>query len=52
MLLAHESGATWDEYLMVVVPLALFAFLLWRAKVRAEREEAERRTHETSDPGE
>ncbi|MGD9796527.1 MAG: hypothetical protein AB7H43_06980 [Acidimicrobiia bacterium] len=41
MLLAHQGG--WDEALFVVVPLALFAWLLSRAKRRAEREAARER---------
>ena len=47
MILAHESGASWDEWLFVLVPLALFALIVWRAKVRAEREQD--REHESSE---
>jgi hypothetical protein len=36
VLLAHQGG--WDEALFVVVPLAVFAFLLWRAARRADDE--------------
>lgn len=36
MLLAHQGG--WDEALLVLVPLAVFALLLRRARKRAERE--------------
>jgi hypothetical protein len=36
VLLAHQGG--WDEDLFVAVPLAIFAFLLFRARRRAERE--------------
>jgi hypothetical protein len=36
VLLAHQGG--WDEALLVAVPLAIFAFLLFRAQRRAERE--------------
>jgi hypothetical protein len=36
VLLAHQGG--WDEALFVVVPLALFAWILSVAKRRAERE--------------
>ena len=38
-LLAHQGG--WDEALFVLVPLVLFAWLLSRARKRAERESAE-----------
>jgi len=44
---AHESGASWDEWLFVLVPLALFALIVWRAKVRAEQEHD--REHEPSE---
>ena len=37
MILAHQGG--WDEALLVVVPLVLFAFLLRVAKRRAEAEQ-------------
>lgn len=36
MVLAHQGG--WDEALFVVVPLAIFAVLLFVAKRRAEAE--------------
>lgn len=39
MLLAHQGG--WDEALLVLVPLAIFAFLLRRAQKRAEQEAAD-----------
>lgn len=39
VMLAHQGG--WDEALFVLVPLALFAFLLRRAQKRAEQESAE-----------
>jgi hypothetical protein len=39
VLLAHQGG--WDETLLVAVPLAIFAFLLFRAQRRAEREAVE-----------
>ena len=48
MILAHESGASWDEWLFVLVPLALFAVIVWRAKVRADHEHD--RERELSDP--
>ena len=34
-MLAHQGG--WDEVLLVLLPIALFAFLLWVANKRAER---------------
>jgi cyanate permease len=37
IVFAHEGGG-WDEALFVLVPLGVFAFLLWRAKKRAEAE--------------
>jgi hypothetical protein len=49
VLLAHESGATWDEWLFVLVPLALFAILIWRAKLRAEREREGQHEHEPTE---
>lgn len=44
-LLAHQGG--WDESLFVVVPLLVFAALLWLAKRRAD---AEARAAERDDP--
>lgn len=38
IVLAHQGG--WDEGLLVAVPMAVFAGLLWVAKRRAEAEEA------------
>ena len=35
VLLAHQGG--WDEVLLVLVPIGLFAFLLWVANRRAQR---------------
>ena len=35
VLLAHQGG--WDEVLLVLLPIALFAFLLYVANKRAER---------------
>ena len=35
VLLAHQGG--WDEVLLVLLPIALFAFLLFVANKRAER---------------
>ena len=39
-VLAHQGG--WDEMLMVLVPIALFAGLLALANRRATRHQAER----------
>lgn len=36
LLLAHQGG--WDEILLVLTPIALFAGLLWLANSRANRE--------------
>lgn len=38
MIVAHQGG--WDEALFVATPIAVFAFLLHRAKRRAEAEGA------------
>ena len=35
-MLAHQGG--WDELLFVGTPVIVFAFLLWLARARAERE--------------
>ncbi|HEX7134561.1 MAG TPA: hypothetical protein VF228_18450 [Iamia sp.] len=35
-VLAHQGG--WDEILLVLTPIALFAGLLWLANTRANRE--------------
>jgi hypothetical protein len=35
VLFAHQGG--WDEVLLVMLPIALFAFLLYVANKRAER---------------
>jgi hypothetical protein len=40
VLLAHQGG--WDEILMVLTPIALFAALLWLANSRASRLQDER----------
>jgi hypothetical protein len=40
MLLAHQGG--WDETLLVLVPVAVVAALLWVANRRAKRQLAER----------
>jgi cyanate permease len=34
-VLAHAGG--WDEILLILAPLALFAFLLWLAWRRAQK---------------
>ncbi|MBL8778773.1 MAG: hypothetical protein JNK12_22780 [Acidimicrobiales bacterium] len=39
-ILAHQGG--WDEALVVAVPIALFAWILWMANRRAARLQAER----------
>lgn len=36
LLLAHQGG--WDEILLVLTPIALFAGLLWLANTRANKE--------------
>jgi len=36
LLIAHQGG--WDEILLVLTPIALFAGLLWLANARANRE--------------
>lgn len=41
VLLAHQGG--WDEILLVLTPIALFAGLLWLANTRANRELRRRR---------
>ena len=48
VLWAHDGRVTWDEWLFVLVPLVLFAVVIWRAKLRAEREQ--KRDRELSDP--
>lgn len=47
MLLAHQGG--WDEILMVLVPIALFAALLVVANRRADKLDVEGRTRPPSD---
>ena len=39
VVLAHQGG--WDEILLVLAPMVVFALLLWVAKRRADRELAE-----------
>lgn len=54
-LLAHQGG--WDEILLVLTPIALFAGLLWLANTRANKEltrrraEAEATPEDVEDPG-
>jgi hypothetical protein len=38
-VLAHQGG--WDEALMVITPVALFAGLFWAASRRAARRDAD-----------
>lgn len=38
-LVAHQGG--WDEAVFVAVPMVVLAGLLWAARRRAEREQAE-----------
>ena len=44
MVLAHQGG--WDEVLFILVPISLFAGLLWIANRRASAMEAERERDE------
>lgn len=46
-VLAHQGG--WDEILLVLTPIALFAGLLWLANARANKE-LQRRRAERSAP--
>lgn len=48
LLLAHQGG--WDELLFVLVPIALFAWLLAVANRRAARAQAERERQAPVDP--
>jgi hypothetical protein len=47
-VLAHQGG--WDEVLLVLAPLSIFAGLLYLANVRATRQ-LEARQHEGERPG-
>lgn len=40
MILAHQGG--WDEALVVAIPIALFAWILWMANRRAARLQSDR----------
>jgi hypothetical protein len=48
-VLAHQGG--WDEILLVVTPIALFAGLLWAAKRRAEAEDVDEATEHAEATG-
>ena len=48
LLLAHQGG--WDEILLVLTPIALFAGLLWLANSRANRELQRRRAAAETEP--
>lgn len=49
-VLAHEGG--WDELLIVLVPIALFAVLLAIANARANRQQEQQRDADPpTDPG-
>jgi hypothetical protein len=51
LMLAHQGG--WDEILLVLTPIALFAGLLWLANARANRELRRRRAEaEAEEPAE
>ncbi len=41
LVLAHQGG--WDEILLVLTPIALFAGLLWLANSRANKQLRQRR---------
>ena len=47
LVLAHQGG--WDEILLVLTPIGLFAGLLWLANRRANRELARRRAAADAD---
>lgn len=47
-VLAHQGG--WDEILLVLTPIALFAGLLWLANTRANKELKRRRAEAEADP--
>lgn len=49
LLVAHQGG--WDEILVVLVPIAIFAALLAVANRRASRAQSERDDTSPSDPG-
>jgi len=41
-LLAHESGFSWDEALIVLTPLVVIGALLWLVRRRVRRSAAAR----------
>jgi cyanate permease len=47
LLLAHQGG--WDEILLVLTPIALFAGLLWLANTRANKELQRRKAAASDD---
>ena len=47
MILAHQGG--WDEALVVAVPIAFFAWVLWMANRKAARLQQERDAGPPSD---
>ncbi|HEU5153090.1 MAG TPA: hypothetical protein VFU19_21530 [Iamia sp.] len=49
LLLAHQGG--WDEILLVLTPIALFAGLLWLANTRANKELQRRRAEADEQDG-
>ena len=49
VVVAHQGG--WDELLVVGAPVVIFAFLLWLARTRAERELEDDGARELEDDG-
>jgi len=49
VVLAHQGG--WDEILLVVAPVALFASVLWLANRRAQAQLDRRRADEPTATG-
>lgn len=47
LVLAHQGG--WDEILLVLTPIALFAGLLWLANARANKQLRQRRADAAED---
>lgn len=47
LFLAHQGG--WDEILLVLTPIALFAGLLWLANTRANKELQRRKAAASED---
>jgi hypothetical protein len=50
VLLAHQGG--WDEILLVLLPVGLFAFLLFVANKRAEKLAEQEDQEERNEEGE